>query len=361
MYYFSIPADFKVSTLHHIKEINSKYKNAIIYETYGQLSVENIIGSGRASDLIPNIDIGCLKHYIEESKRLGINFNYTLNASCLGNAEFSRKGISQIREFLLKLKDIGVSYFTVASPALMQIIHEMNCGFEIKASTVCCINSANKALLYKDELAKHIVVDESINRDFFTLKAIRSVFGSRVEVIVNVICHKDCIYEQFHHNQTSHDIDSDKQSATFYSHRCMLQRCKTAGTLLKLAWIRPEDLHLYESIGIQYFKLQGRQAVKDGDIMRTVEAYFEETYEGNLMDLLNCFSPTNSFDVNLPNGILNDFITPFYNIPNFCSNNCTSCKYCDDFIKKKMDISHIEQTFDMARQFYEAQKGLYEE
>lgn len=50
-----------------------------------------------------------------------------------------------------------------------------------------------------------------------------------------------------------------------------------------------------------------------------------------------------------------------YNIPNFCSNNCTSCKYCDDFLKRKMDISHIEQTFDMARQFYEAQKGLYEE
>ena len=106
MYYFSIPADFKVSTLHYIKEINSKYKNAIIYETYGQLSVENIIGSGRASDLIPNIDICCLKHYIEESKRLGINFNYTLNASCLGNAEFSRKGINQIREFLILLKTL---------------------------------------------------------------------------------------------------------------------------------------------------------------------------------------------------------------------------------------------------------------
>lgn len=95
--------------------------------------------------------------------------------------------------------------------------------------------------------ASRMVVDETINRDFTTLRNIRNAFGNGVELIVNVICHKNCIFEMFHHNQTSHDNHSNKEnpSVSYYSHMCMLQRCDRPSTLLKLNWIRPEDISLY--------------------------------------------------------------------------------------------------------------------
>lgn len=354
MQYYSVPADFKSRTLHQIDEINQHSPTAKIYETYGQVTVGNIIGSGRANDLLPSINMQELKCYIKESERCGIGFNYTLNTTCLGNREFSAEGVTEIQEFLYRLKDAGVSHFTIASPSLMQIVTQMNCGFTIKASTVCGITNANKARMFIREHVSHIVVDESINRDFQKIKEIREAFGPRVELIVNVICHKDCIYERFHHNQTSHDIscDSGTPSVAFYSNRCMLQRCDGVETLLKLAWIRPEDTHLYENIGIQFFKIQGRQAVHGGGVLKTAQAYLNGKYDGNLMELLDCFSNTNSFVVNLPNRLLDGFVDHFYQNPSFCTNNCDACHYCNNYIHKIMDIKDIESVFQLARQFY---------
>ena len=37
-----------------------------------------------------------------------------------------------------------------------------------------------------------------------------------------------------------------------------------------------------------------RQAVMNGDPVRAAEAYLSKSFEGNLMDLLDMFAPTNS-------------------------------------------------------------------
>ena len=53
---YSIPADFNLETINRIEILNSQYENSKITETYGQISVDNIYGSGRANDLIPQVD-----------------------------------------------------------------------------------------------------------------------------------------------------------------------------------------------------------------------------------------------------------------------------------------------------------------
>ncbi len=80
-----------------------------------------------------------------------------------------------------------------------------------------------------------------------------------------------------------------------------MKRCESPANLLRMAWIRPEDLKYYTAIGIHYFKIQGRQAALKGDIVKTVQCYMEQSFEGNLMELLDAFSPTNSFQVFIDN------------------------------------------------------------
>lgn len=354
MKYFNVPADFKNETIEQYAKLNNEYDDSRVHETYGQITVGNCIGSGRAYDLLPKVDINQLKSYISYSKKNNIGFNYTLNTTCMGNMEFSKEGISRIVQFLNELDSAGVRSLTVTLPPLIEIIRAHQYDFEIKASTVCQIINANKAVAYKKLGVDKIVIDETINRDFEKLKSIVSAFGDKVEIITNVICHKNCIYEMFHHNQTSHDsgIDSNESSSTYYSHRCFMKRCESAGNIMKLAWIRPEDMKFYTDIGINYFKLQGRQAVMNGEPVRTVKHYFDEDFNGNLMDLLDMFSPTNSFEINIDNKKLNGFIEPFVNNPHFCKNNCSDCNYCENFAEKNINYKEIDKVFNLASKFY---------
>ncbi len=351
---YSVPADFTNETILRYDDLNHSYSNCRVTETYGQISMGQPIGSGRANDLLPEVDDSLLGAYIEQSKRYNIHFNYTLNTTCLGNMEFHDEGRDIIYDFLKRLKKLGVTRLTVAMPSLIEFIKLSGLGFEIKASTVCMINNPNKAMLFENLGVKRMVLDESINRSFDILADIRNSISIPVELIVNVVCHQDCVYEWYHHNQKSHDFNSNKdtRSATYYSHRCIMRRLETAESILKLGWIRPEDIPYYTRLGIRHFKIQGRQAVTHGDPVKAVQAYMDQRYEGNFMDLLDMFSPTNSFRICIDNSSLDGFIQPFVDKPGFCHRNCGKCGYCKGYMERKMDTKAIRIMNDKALHFY---------
>jgi len=341
--------------LEKIALLNDTYAlKARIHEVYGQLSIDNIFGSGRANDLLPKVDRARLKDYVLSLRQFGLKYNYTLNTTCLGNKEFDKNISKELFELLRFLQESDVEIVTVGLPSLIEMIVENDFSFDIKASTVCQVNNANKALAYRRLGTKTIVLDESINRDFKTLASISQAYGDELELIVNVICHKNCIYEMYHHNQTSHDCDchENRSSVQYYSYKCMQQRVEQPENLLKLAWIRPEDIHYYSAIGYKRFKIQGRQAATHGDVLKTTEAYMKQFYHGNFMLLLDCFMPTNSFTVDLDNERLSSFLQPFAEQKFVCQNNCESCNYCLKYLREHFDIEKINEMFALAKEFY---------
>jgi collagenase-like PrtC family protease len=357
MKYFSLPADLKTETIDKYVRLNSLYEDCRVVETYGNIKSGNMLGSGRSIDQLPEVDLSSLQDYIHYSRGRGIGFNYTLNTSHMHNREFTRKGIVEIMMFLASLYEAGVRCLTVTLPSVMEIVRhlrESKYDFEIKASAICQITTANRALVYKEMGARRIVADESLNRDFPALKRIMAAFGKHIEVIVNAVCFKDCPYRQFHYNQIASDsIDvSGAASANYYDHRCLLRRFQNPGNFLKLSWIRPEDLKYYTGLGIQYFKLQGRHTVANGDPARAVECYFKESYEGDLVELLDLFNPTSHFRPSIANEKLAGFIKPFYERENFCKNDCRNCNYCDSFASCCLDAGAVEELRRSARDFY---------
>ena len=352
MKYYSVPADFKTETLERYRELGDIYPDCKVIETYGQITIGNFLGSGRAGDLIPEVDLDKLSTYVENSKKRGIDFNYTLNATCLSNREFTAAGIREITSFLNTVYEMGIDKITIAMPSLIELINLSKYKFEIKASTLCQVINVNKAISFKKLGVNRVVVDESINRDFNTLQSITKAFGSGVEIIVNVICNKNCIYRMFHQNQVSHDTSTEQKSSTYYSHRCIMKRTEDVSNLMRMNWIRPEDIKYYSDIGINNFKIQGRQAVVNGDIIKTVESYFKESFGGNLMELLDSFSPTNNFKIHMDNKKLDGFIKPFVNSGDFCKNDCDSCNYCNRYIQKRIDYQKTSDVFRLAGEFY---------
>lgn len=351
MKFFDMPADYKLETIDQYSELNNKYSMSKVFETYGECGFEDT-GSGRPKDMVPQVNLKELEKYISYSRDKNIGFNYVLNATCMGNRELTEKGVKEIYRMLKNLYEVGVNTITVAIPALIELIKMSPYPFEIKVSTLSQISNANKAMAYKKMGVDRIVLDECMNRDFANIRRIREAFGEKCELIVNVICQKNCIYRPFHQNQCSHDNSEKKRSSTYYSHRCMQKRLDEYGNLLRIGWIRPEDLHLYYNLGIEYFKVQGRHTVLKGDPVRMVECYMQERYEGNLLDLLDCFAPTNSFRIFLDNGKLDGYITPFYEKEEFCKNNCLACNYCEQFARKTINIEEAENTKRLADKFY---------
>jgi collagenase-like PrtC family protease len=131
-----------------------------------------------------------------------------------------------------------------------------------------------------------------------------------------------------------------------------MKRVEDVSNLMRMNWIRPEDIKYYSEIGINNFKIQGRQAVVNGDIVKTVESYFKESFHGNFMELLDSFSPTNNFKIHMENKKLDGFIKPFVEKDNFCKNDCDSCNYCNKYIEKSIDYQKTSEVFRLAGDFY---------
>jgi collagenase-like PrtC family protease len=356
MKYFSVPADFKIETLDKFDKLNKSNKDSRIIETYGNITVGKTFESGREADLLPKVNFARLSEYVQYARERNMDFSYTINSSYMQNKEFTPKGALEIMDLLSRLYDIGVRSLTIALPSLLEMVKAMKYDFKVKTSVICQITNANKAMFYKDMGVERIVVDESINRDFKTLKKIRRMFGDKVEMIVNVICDKNCIYRMFHYNEISgNSIEiSNETGKEFYLHRCLLRRYKNIGNLLRLAWIRPEDIKYYTGIGINYFKLQGRDNLKKGNIAKAVEHYMKEDFTGNLLELIDIFGANSSFNVYIDNKKLDGFIQRFYQEEDFCQNNCTACGYCDSFAAKAIDAQKTRNVYENARRFHAA-------
>jgi collagenase-like PrtC family protease len=328
---FSVPADFKTATIDGYRELNQRYDNAKVTETYGQATVGVLAGSGRAAGYLPVINLRALEAYVRYSAAAGLGFCYTFNASCLGNVEFTEGGMRRINKFLVRLWNIGIADITVALPQLVPLVRNSGCNFRIKASTIGQINCASKAAFYKKLGFHRIVIDEDITRDFRKIRQIRETFGDGVEMIVNSGCVKNCPYKMFHYNHESH-ASAPQDIREFYHYSCNRYSASDWMNPIKLNWVRPEDLGFYESVGVHDFKIQGRHAVYSGAPVRAVETYMKGQYSGDLYELLTLFSAArSSAKSRIDNAALAGFLNRFYEDPNHCTGDCQKCGYCERF------------------------------
>ncbi len=355
MKYFSVPSDFKTHTIDRFEELNNKYEYSTVNETYGQITSGNIVSSGRVTEVLPEISLTELERYIAYSKSRGVGFNYTLNPACFGNYEFSERGIREITSFLRKLNDIGVENLTLTSPSLMELAQASGGNFKIKASAICEITSAGKAAFYKKLGVERVVLDPDITREFEKIRGIYQVFGDGMEIIVNNVCYKNCAYKMFHYN---HDAHCTSQNGTaqevkdYYFNRCAMQKASDVRSFIRLNWIRPEDLKHYYSAGIRHFKIQGRQNVLQGDIVKTLEHYMKGDFDGNLFELITIFAPYNSFQPYVDNKKLEGYLDSFIKQPGFCKDTCDDCGYCAEYLQRSLNYNSTKNLNEKAAAFY---------
>lgn len=270
-------------------ELIEKVKEYPIYEVYGKLN-EDIIGGGRPSNYLKNLDAKKFENHVKKVRSHGFNFNYLLNSACLANYNQEEIWVKNVIEFLSYLKSINVNALTITNPYLVDLV-KRNFGndFIIRVSSFACIDNYEKAKFW-DQLGVDIICVDfcKVNRNFKMLKYMVDNLNCKIELLCTNSCLKDCPMIHTHVNDIAHASNSNFDGRKYEDwglNFCQEYQLNNLHEYIKSPWIRPEDIHYYESIGIEHFKITERDFTTD-ELVKRVKSYCERKYSGNLLDLI---------------------------------------------------------------------------
>ena len=263
-----------------------------VVELYGKLR-QDAVGGGRAPYQLAPVGRRQLAHHVSAARRAGMGFNYLLNSACLGNHEITRQGQREIEKLLDWICRIGIGSVTVATPYLLTLIKTRFPQLKVRVSLFAGVERVQKAKMWQDLGADCIVLDSiQVNRELKTLEQIRRHVRCDLELLVNNNCLMNCALSPSHMNAIAHTAQSFHQTNGFFIDWCFLKctemKLRAPINYIRSEWIRPEDLHVYEELGYDLFKIVERD-IPTEVLTRRVKAYVERRYDGNLLDLIQPF------------------------------------------------------------------------
>ena len=316
-----------------------------VYETdfldgLAGLPISHLYGAGggdaglRANDALPQIDDDSLADYVARARALGIDFFYCLNVSCLGNREFTAEGQRWLVERLGWIEDLGCAGVTLANPYLIAFSKRRFPRLQVAVSAATAVDAVDKVAFFEKDGADVVYLPEYVNRDFPLLRAMARRSRARLVALANVGCMINCPIRAYHTTITSHAKESLEVGAyvDYPLLWCTHEKVGDPAQMVKSPWIRPEDAHVYEELGIEEFKLAGREMDRAWN-ERVIRAYAARRHDGDLNDLIlgfDALDPYGKVSVRIPNRALDGFVE-FFRKKHDCRVGCRDCRYCDDW------------------------------
>ena len=331
---FSVPYNNAPETLAEILRLKTHGGNRIreIYLSGPQ----EFSGAGR---IAPEMDFAEFARVVDAIRNEGIRVNLLLNSICEGADWYSPAALKSTLGYLERVhQEHGVEAVTIANPMYIREARKRFPALEICASVLADIDCVQKAVIFRKAGADVITPDVNINRNLSLLKRIKNATGAEIKLMVNEGCLFRCAFRKFHFNYISHKsrkpdtVQGTKPEDNVFSLNCIQLSRHDPSQLLKSGWIRPEDTRKYGEI-TGYFKLVGRTSSKSM-VVRSVEAYLEENWDGDLLELMagNLYSVAMSHLMLLDNKSLDS--AGFFDKVTSCDKECDTCDYCSALVAK---------------------------
>ena len=345
----------------------------------------DIVGGGRAGSVLPGVSWETAAAYIRAAHERGLSFSYLLNAPCLGNLEQTREGKEQLLAFVGKLVDLGVDSVSISNLALIALVRRNFPELSIRGSVLSWPTNLPRLKQQEAMGVDPLILPYSeFSRDFQALERIRAGLSCGLVLFANISClyHCHCLAEHACSvGHASQENSGDRKSQSMldsYLWQCTRHRLLHPEQFLMSRWIRPEDLHHYEALGIEEFKIIDRSRSTPW-LLRATRAYASRRYDGNLLDIISLemlgdpcgFHPEiekqslKSLDslepgerrlmlrmfklrqrllalnVTIDNAALADFLTGFRTIR--CAETfCDECRYCHGYAERAVRFDRDE-------------------
>lgn len=290
-----LATNFDTRLLDHIEKSD---KNKQVVSLFGKLK-SDIIGGGRSSISLNDISMDQVSEYNLRCKKMGIRLNYLLNPLCLGNKDVIPEEHKKIVQYIGALHDMKIEWVTVCSPYLLNIIKEQFPDMKVTIGLYAFINTFQEARNWIDMGADELTLMQSYTRDFNSLRLMLKEFKKydvNLRILANNGCLHECPFAVNHAAAAAHSSVKDNKSTTTYLDysliNCYLRKIGKPANILASDWIRPEDLHYYEDLcketGNDRLVIKVVERTKSTDFLcNVVDAYINERYDGNLLDLFN--------------------------------------------------------------------------
>jgi collagenase-like PrtC family protease len=245
-----------------------------------------LTGGGRPPQILPPVDQDRFRAHLEVVHRHARQFYATLNSNDLGLKEYGAGYVQRFLRDVRGLIDLGVDGFVVALPALIEAIRTEWPDVPISVSTFARIRTVTQAEYFLKLGARTIILEEA-NRDFRLIRGLVRL-GAEVEILVNQSCLPSCPYRGHHLNTSSLASQPEAPCPSFEYPilECGLEYVQDPAKLISGIFVRPEDLAVFEEVGVTRFKVSGRNR-STGWLVRSARAYAERSYPGNLADILS--------------------------------------------------------------------------
>lgn len=356
---FKVGCNFDMALIDKAVELNEKYKGkAEIKEWFGS-DASNDQVTARPKWRLPDINKKYFEEFVKKSLDNNIIFNYTMNSiQPYGSKTNMLAHKQEIQDFAKWLEDIGVYRITFANPMMAMFIREVS-NIELEGSCILHVDTVTQMKYYHETLGVNKFCNSILkNRDRDFLKNAAKYCNENhiiLELLANEFCgvagkgyathcpYRDSCYLCHATNVTKEDSMSYDN---YPMHFCMFARDDHSDEAwLRMRWIRPEDLHYYNDIGINYFKVSGRTGTTEY-VGKMMEAYMSQHWDGNLLNLWKplqtIYNGKNEFEQKLPTYIdnkkLDGFLDHWFNQNFECANELcgTTCKYCEKFMNERI-------------------------
>lgn len=286
---FTIPTNWQRELT---SSLLSRDKKREVKEMYGKLALDDV-GGGRPASSLAFISRRGAEREIKNIQKAGFKFNYLLNAVCMDNLEFTRIGQRMFRRLLDWLVKIRVDSVTVASPYLLMWIKKNYPSLSLTASIMSNIDSLKRAKYWEDlGVDKITFPGPVVNRNFKFIRLLRKSISCKIQLIANTACIHNCPDSINHSLMNAHASQRWHKSKAhvldYHIIMCRLKRLQHPVNFIRSDWIRPEDIYIYEDMGIDSIKLIDRR-LPTNMILKITKAYLNRSYRGNLLDLFPAF------------------------------------------------------------------------
>ena len=302
----------------------------------------------RANGELPAAADDAVAAYVAGAHAQGQQFFYCLNVACLGNREFTAEGQRWLVERLGWIADVGCDGVVLSNPYLVAFAKRRFSELAVAVSSANGIDSVDKALYFQAEGADLVYLPEYVNRDFPLLRQMRKRSRLRFALLSNTGCLINCPIRAYHSTITSHAKASLELGAyvDYPLLWCTKEKVSDPAQMVKSPLIRPEDLAVYEELGLEEFKLAGREMDRAWN-ERVIRSYAARRHDGDLNDLILGFDqmePYGRVGVRIPNRALDGFVD-FFQKKHDCRLGCRDCRYCDDWAARTLTFNPDHASF----------------
>ncbi|MCR5600713.1 MAG: hypothetical protein K6G33_08240 [Ruminococcus sp.] len=287
---FDLGCNFDYKLFDFVDEYDKKHS---ITSFFGKLKHDGLPG-GRTASIVPDFTMDQFADYIKECKKRNITFNYLINPLSMDQNEVDPVVGKQIRDFIHTLYDMGVRALTLNSPILIKYVKREFKDMFVTLGLYAYPTTIQHIEYWRNWGVDEITLDHGFNRKFDVLRNLLAQYKDsdlHLRVIANNLCLRECPFRLAHGCFVGHS-DPDKFTMDYSLVNCAYKKVTHPAAILTAEFIRPEDVHYYrelaEETGNKNFSIKLIDRTRTTEFLhRVVKGYMEESYDGNLLDIVN--------------------------------------------------------------------------